>query len=70
MTAFKCKYGAFQFSVIPFGLMNAPAMFQQMVTELFGDLYFVMVSIDDVFIHSKSMAKNTLRAAVICERIR
>lgn len=51
VTTFNCKHGAFQFSVIPFGLMNATPIFQWMATELRGDLDFVTIYIDDVAIN-------------------
>jgi hypothetical protein len=34
-TAFLTKYGQFEFLVMPFGLANAPAQFQRMMTEIF-----------------------------------
>lgn len=55
ITAFKCKYGSFQFLVMPSGLMNAPVMFQRMVNELFGDMDFVPVYIDHVVFQSKTL---------------
>lgn len=41
ITTFTFKYSTFQFSVMIFGLMNTPAMFQRMATELLDDLDFV-----------------------------
>ena len=34
-TAFRTKYGHFEFLVMPFGLMNAPAMFMDMMQRVF-----------------------------------
>lgn len=44
--------------VMPFGLMNAPAMFQRMTFDLFRDLHFVKPYIDDMEISSASL-RNT-----------
>lgn len=49
--------------------MNAPVMFQRMAAQLLGDLDFVRVYIDDVFIHSKWMAEHTVHVTVVCKRI-
>lgn len=55
MTLLICNYCSFQLFVISFGLMNAPAMFQRMGSELFGHLYFVKLYIEEVMIHSNSI---------------
>ena len=54
LTSFRCKFGTFRFEVLPFGLQNAPAVFQRMMSELFADLRFVKVYLDDVIVHSKT----------------
>lgn len=69
MMAFIGKYGAFQFLVMPSALMNALAPFQFMAFKLFEDFHFVKVYIDDVVIHSDSMAEHILHINVVCERI-
>ena len=35
---FKCKYGVFEYTTMPFGLKNAPAVFQRMIDDLLGPL--------------------------------
>lgn len=51
ITAFTHDYSSFQFSVMTFRLLNAPAMFQRMATELRGNLDALKVYIDDVVIY-------------------
>ncbi|KAF8752476.1 hypothetical protein RHS01_07693 [Rhizoctonia solani] len=43
-TAFRTKYGLFEYLVMPFGLTNAPAAFQHFMNDLFRDLIDVTVN--------------------------
>ena len=53
-TAFKTKYGTYQYKVMPFGLCNAPATFQRTMNLVFGDLRdFVGVYMDDILVFSE-----------------
>ena len=36
-TAFRCRYGLFEYTIMPFGLSNAPATFQNMINYIFRD---------------------------------
>jgi transposase InsO family protein len=53
-TAFRTKYGHFEYTVMPFGLCNAPATFQRMMTSILRDLLDegVVVYLDDIAIYS------------------
>ena len=53
-TAFRTKYGLFEYLVMPFGLCNAPASFQAMINEVLRELLDegVIVYIDDILIYS------------------
>ena len=63
-TAFATQYGLHEFKVMPFGLKNAPAAFQQMMQQLLIELNssegadFVSVYIDDVLVFSPSLEKH------------
>ena len=50
--AFCPGMGLFQFKCMPFGLMGAPSSFQRLMNQLFREVPFVTVYIDDILIHS------------------
>ncbi|WVZ76261.1 hypothetical protein U9M48_024249 [Paspalum notatum var. saurae] len=59
-TAFTTKYGLYEYTVMSFGLTNAPAYFMQLMNSIFMDYLdkFVVVFIDDILIYSKTKAEH------------
>ena len=56
-TAFRTADGLFEFTVMPFGLRNAPATFQRLMDVVFSGLKWqgLLVYLDDIIIYSKDV---------------
>jgi len=54
--AFRTRYGLYKFLVLLFGLMNAPALFIDLINRVFQPYIdnFVVVFIDDILFNSRS----------------
>ncbi|MBW0552256.1 hypothetical protein O181_091971 [Austropuccinia psidii MF-1] len=56
LTAFRTKYGSYEYLVMPFGLTNAPASFQNLVNDIFSDFLniYAVFYLDDIMVFSGS----------------
>jgi hypothetical protein len=70
-TTFCCKFGSFEYNVIPFGLTNAPTAFQSFMNDIFADIRdeFVVVYLDDILIYSDDPSKHDDHVRLILERL-
>src|SRR5215469_2237985 len=70
-TAFRTKYGHFEFTVMPFGLCNAPATFQSNMNTIFSDLLdeCVVIYLDDLLVFSKSHEDHQHHLQLVLQRL-
>ncbi|GJS57181.1 putative reverse transcriptase domain-containing protein [Tanacetum coccineum] len=59
-TAFRTRYGHFEFTVMPFGLTNAPTIFIDLMNRVCKSYFdkFVIVFIDEILIYSKTQEEH------------
>ncbi|XP_070679275.1 uncharacterized protein [Malus domestica] len=70
--AFRTRYGHYEFLVIPFGLINAPATFMDMMNRVFQPYWdmFAIVFIDDILVYSKSKAEHARHLKLVLSSLR
>ncbi|QRW15579.1 Retrotransposable element Tf2 protein [Rhizoctonia solani] len=70
-TAFRTKYGLFEYLVMPFGLTNAPAAFQHFMNNLFRDLIDVTVIIylDNILIFLEKPEEHPAHVREVLSRL-
>ena len=71
-TAFRTPDGFFEWLAMPFGLMNAPAYFVDLMSRVFREFLnkFVVVFVDDILIFSRSEEEHALYLREVLETLR
>ncbi|KAE8225968.1 hypothetical protein CF326_g7780 [Tilletia indica] len=69
-TAFTCHRGLYQYKTVPFGLRNAPAVFQRLMDSLLGELRWkvAVVYIDDVVVATRTMEEHVRALDILLGR--
>ncbi|MBW0553481.1 hypothetical protein O181_093196 [Austropuccinia psidii MF-1] len=72
LTAFRTKYGSYEYLGIPFGLTNAPASFQNLMNDIFAYFLdiFVVVYLDDMVVFSSSEEEHVKHVASLLQELR
>ncbi|KAA0040402.1 pol protein [Cucumis melo var. makuwa] len=71
-TAFRSRYGHYEFIVMSFGLTNAPTVFMDLMNRVFREFLdtFVIVFIDDILIYSKTEAEHEEHLRIVLQTLR
>jgi hypothetical protein len=71
-TAFSTRYGLYEFTVMSFGLTNAPAYFMNLMNKVFMEYLdrFVVVFIDDILIYSQSDNDHEEHLRLVLQKLR
>ena len=71
-TAFRCKFGLFQYNVVSFGLNNALPVFQFFLDDIFKDelRVFVIIYFDDFLIYSEDPTQHEAHVKAVLQKLR
>ena len=69
---FRMRYEHFEFTVMPFGLMNAPTAFMDLMHRVFQPYLdrFIMVFVDNILIYSKSEEEHEGHLRIVLQALR
>ena len=71
-TAFRTRFGSYEYTVLPMGLCNAPGTFMQLMNTLFRDLLDISVLcfLDDILVYSKTEEEHIQHLREVLTRLR
>jgi hypothetical protein len=71
-TAFTTRYGLYEYTVMSFGLTNAPSYFMYLMNKVFMEFLdkFVVVFIDDILVFSKTKEEHVEHLRLVLQKLR
>ena len=69
-TAFNSPFGKYEYIKVPFGLVQAPAYFQELMTGILKDFPFAIAYLDDIIIFSKTLQEHLSHIRMVFEKLR
>ena len=69
-TAFNLPFGKYEYVEVPFGLAQAPAYFQELMTGILKDFPFAIAYLDDIIIFSKTPQEHLSHIRMVFEKLR
>ena len=69
-TAFMTPFGHFEWTVLPFGLKNAPSEFCRMMHSVLGNLPSVLVYLDDICVHTETIEQHFTVLEVVFTKLK
>ena len=67
-TAFNLPFGKYKYIKVPFGLAQAPAYFQELMTGILKDFNFTIAYLDDIIIFSNTPEEHLLHIRKVFEK--
>uniref|UniRef100_A0A8C5WGQ2 ribonuclease H n=1 Tax=Leptobrachium leishanense TaxID=445787 RepID=A0A8C5WGQ2_9ANUR len=70
-TAFRSRYGHYEYMVMPYGLCNAPATFQRFLNDVFRDILdsYIVIYLDDILIYSQDLETHRKHVKTVLRRL-
>jgi hypothetical protein len=70
-TAFVSRYGLYEYTVMSFGLTNAPAYFMYLMNKVFMESLdkFIVVFIDDILVYSRSEEEHEKHLRLVLQKL-
>jgi hypothetical protein len=70
-TTFRARYDHFEYSIMPFGLINVPVVFQHMMNDIFWEYldHFVVIYLDDILLYSKNKKEHKHHVRLVLEKL-
>jgi len=71
LTTFQTRYGAYKCKVLPFGLTNGPATYQQYMNDMLFDYLdvFCTTYLDDILIYSNDLLEHEIHVKKVLQRL-